>query len=70
MRLLVVEVNDKGASGEYETLEAFSARLHPNGSAAEPRAIDEAVLAVINIAHVGMVVPFRKGWVFITQDTL
>jgi hypothetical protein len=30
--------------------------------------LDEALLAVIDVAHVGMVIPFRLGWVFCAED--
>lgn len=30
--------------------------------------LDEALLATISIAHVGMVLPYRRGWVFLAED--
>lgn len=94
MRLFVVEVNDGGAEGEFETREEFVNRLSevwhvshrycihglgPGRDACEDRqqaevkklkALDEALLATIDVAHVGMVIPYRLGWVFIAEDAL
>ncbi len=72
MRLFVVEVNDGGAEGAYETLETFTSRLrHDWGDEddySQMKALDEGLLAMISIAHVGMVIPFRLGWVFCAED--
>lgn len=77
MRLFVVDVNNEGAvGGRYMTVEDFTRRLEHARSREpikrEPEenvALDEALLAMINIAHVGMVIPFRLGWVFVAEDS-
>lgn len=70
MRLFVVEdLGKDGTKGEYLTLENFSLRLERDWNAPDARALDEALLATINISHVGMVLPYRRGWVFLAEDS-
>lgn len=77
MRLFVVDVNNQCApAGCYRTVEDFTKLLEHardrgpiKREPEENAALDEALLAMINIAHVGMVIPFRLGWVFIAEDT-
>jgi hypothetical protein len=61
MRLFVVEIKERGAEGGYMTRDAFIGLLGRD-------ALDEALLAVIDVAHVGMVISFRRGWVFCAED--
>lgn len=73
MRLFVVDVNKDGAAvGQYMTVTDFAQRLEHARNAKreheEDTALDQALFAVIDIAHVGMVIPFRLGWVFIAED--
>lgn len=78
MRLFVVRTHDAfmnpidaGAEGRYTTLTDFQQVLQANYMSChveQTRALDEALLAMIGIAHVGMVIPFRLGWVFIAED--
>ncbi len=70
MRLFVVEdLGEAGAKGEYVTIEDFARRLEPDWGVASVRALDQAPLATINISHVGMVLPYRRGWVFLSEDS-
>jgi hypothetical protein len=69
VRLFIVEdLGKAGTKGEYVTVEDFTRRLSEDWSAPDARALDEALLATINIAHVGMVLPYRRGWVFLAED--
>lgn len=69
MKLFVVQINNQGAKGCYETLEAFTDGLRRDWSpGSRAQSLDEALIATINIAHVGMVLPFRLGWVFCAED--
>lgn len=69
MRLFVVEdLGEDGAKGEYVTVEDFTRRLQSDWRVANIKALDEALLATINISHVGMVLPYRRGWVFLAED--
>ncbi len=71
MRLFVVEdLGEAGAQGGYMTVEDFTQRLRRDWSVLEAKALDEALLATINIAHVGMVLPYRRGWVFLAEDSI
>jgi hypothetical protein len=76
MRLFVVDINGEGAAGgQYMTIDDLTRRLEHARSRGpikrEPEeniALDEALIAMINIAHVGMVIPFRLGWIFLAED--
>lgn len=77
MRLFVVNSKPQGACGEFKTLEEFENDLRVDWdkkTVREPwdheraKALDKALLATINIAHVGMVLPYRRGWVFCAED--
>ena len=72
MRLFVVEdLGEEGTRGEYVTVEDFTRRLRQDWSLGITgiQELDEALLATINIAHVGMVLPYRRGWVFLAEDS-
>lgn len=70
MRLFVVEdLGKDGTKGEYLTFEDFTQRLGRDWNAPDVRALDEALLATVNISHVGMVLPYRRGWVFLAEDS-
>ncbi len=76
MRLFVADISNVGcAGGRYMTIKDFTRyleRVRNRGPIKrlleENVALDEALFAMINIAHVGMVIPFRLGWVFIAED--
>lgn len=74
MRLFVAEVDDGGAVGDYATPEAFADWLRRDWGVTERdgslrvKLLDEALLSTINTSHVGMVIPFRLGWVFCAED--
>lgn len=71
MRLFVVEdLGEEGARGGYVTVEDFTQQLRRDWSLGIKgiQELDEALLATINIAHVGMVLPYRRGWVFLAED--
>lgn len=69
MRLFVIEdLGEAGMRGGYATVEDFAQRLRQDWKTPGSQALDEALLATINIAHVGMVVPYRRGWVFMAED--
>jgi len=66
---VVEDLGVRGVDGRFETMESLSERLRVDWAAAETRALDEALLATINISHVGMVLPYRRGWVFLAEDS-
>lgn len=65
---VVEDLGARGVDGRFETMESLSERLRVDWTAADTRALDEALLATINISHVGMVLPYRRGWVFLAED--
>lgn len=70
MRLFVVEdLGQAGAKGAYVTVEDFARRLQSDWGVENLRALDQALLATIHISHVGMVLPYRRGWVFLAEDS-
>jgi len=70
VRLFVVEdLGERGADGRYETMESLTERLGRDWTAPSVRALDEALLATINVAHVGMVLRYRRGWVFLAENS-
>lgn len=70
MRLFVVEdLGEAGVRGEYVMVEDFAQRLRRDWKVSDTQALDEALLATINISHVGMVLQYRKGWVFLAEDS-
>lgn len=77
MRLFVVVSTALGACGSFKALEELEDDLRVDWdkkTVREPwdpervKALDQALLAAINIAHVGMVLPYRRGWVFLAED--
>ncbi len=68
MRLFVVMVNEGGAEGEYLTLEQLEADMRKAWEGVPTvRALDQAVLATVQISHVGQVIPWRMGWIFCAE---
>jgi len=69
MRLFVVEVNDGGADGSYMTMEQLEERMKAAWDGVPTvRALDRAVLATVQISHVGQVITWRMGWIFCAED--
>lgn len=64
-----MEAGESGTKGEFVTLATLSDRLRRDWTTEETKALDEALLATINIAHVGMVIPYRRGWIFLAEDS-
>lgn len=54
------------------TVEDFTQRLRRDWSLRikGTQELDEALLATVNIAHVGMVLPYRRGRVFLAEDAV
>lgn len=69
MRLFVVEINEGGAEGEYATCEQLQTRMQRDWEGVPTvRALDRAVFAAIEIAHVGQVITWRMGWIFCAEN--
>ena len=68
MRLFVV--TDNGAAiGEFVTREDLEARLRQDwDEVPSVIVLDQALLATIDVSHVGQVIEWRRGWVFCAAD--
>lgn len=65
----MVEVDDGGGIDAFMTLEQFETRLRKDWEGVPTiRALDQAVLAMIQTAHVGQVITWRMGWIFCAED--
>lgn len=69
MRLFVVELEGEGSAGLYQTPEELEARMQHHWEGVPTiRALDQAVLAMVQTAHVGQVITWRMGWIFCAED--
>ena len=75
MRLFVVDVSRFNADvsetpeAAYMTLEQLEERMQRDWEGVPTiRALDRAVLATVQISHVGQVITWRAGWIFCAED--
>ncbi len=68
MRLFVVTDNGS-VEGEFLTRQDLEARLRKDWDDVPPVIVlDQALLATIDVSHVGQVIEWRRGWVFCAAD--
>lgn len=69
MRLFVVEKLLSGTTGRSMTMDELTEHLRKHWARfPTAQAVDEALLATIQVAHVGQVIEWRMGWVFCAED--
>jgi len=75
MRLFVVDVSQfnpdvtETPSASYMTPDQLEERMTRDWEGVPTiRALDRAVLATVQISHVGQVITWRAGWIFCAED--